>query len=177
MTGKDNLRCFLPDEQAWVYRWPVVVVFPQLLRSGLKQVHMTITDGNLGEIHQLTDTIKTIWQHKLHQRCMWHQRSKLSRIVVNYTEDQEGQDIRDEDAVCLSRDAIGGSTTGGPMPKASSNHPNARSIVKSSEICWHFQRGRVLPWRLHDYFRFALDSKKTSVWHAKVEFPPSGSTS
>jgi hypothetical protein len=41
------LRCFMPNEQAWAYKWLFKVVFPDLLGSKyVNDVSMILTDGD-----------------------------------------------------------------------------------------------------------------------------------
>jgi hypothetical protein len=79
MTGKtsDNeiftiLRCFVPNEQAWVFRWLLLHALPIILGKDLSRVQMIISDGDSQEIAQINTMIELVMKQALRQRCGWH---------------------------------------------------------------------------------------------------------
>jgi hypothetical protein len=74
------LRCFMPNEQAWAYKWLFKVVFPALLGSKyVNDVSMILTDGDNQTIIQLEQAIdKRFGFHEdgtpkvERARCSWH---------------------------------------------------------------------------------------------------------
>jgi hypothetical protein len=65
VTSKDSygrmffvLRCFLPSEQSWAYRWLFQTVFPSLIgKDVLNKVNIVVTDGDSQEITQLEEAV------------------------------------------------------------------------------------------------------------------------
>jgi SWIM zinc finger len=67
------LRAFLPNNQAWVFKWLFQTVFPTLLgMSALAQTVEFITDGDSQETSQLDNAIEKFFPQAIRVRCIWH---------------------------------------------------------------------------------------------------------
>ena len=80
VTSKDSnckmftiLQAFLPNEQAWLFKWLFQVCFPSLLGSEhLNDVRIVLGDGDPQQISQLEDAIIKYFPHVYRARCSWH---------------------------------------------------------------------------------------------------------
>ena len=80
VTAKDSngrmftvLRAFLPNEQAWSFKWLFQVVFPSLLGEDyLNDVRIVLGDGDPQQISQLEDAIDKFFPNVYRARCSWH---------------------------------------------------------------------------------------------------------
>ena len=79
MTGKtsDNeiftiLRCFIPNEQAWIFRWLLLTALPLLLGKDLERINMIISDGDSQEIAQINNLINLLQTPAKRHQCAWH---------------------------------------------------------------------------------------------------------
>ena len=67
------VRAFLPNEQAWLYKWLFQTVFPALLgKDVLSKVKIIVTDGDSQEIQQLDAAIVLYFKNAFRIRCSWH---------------------------------------------------------------------------------------------------------
>ena len=79
VTGKtsDNeiftiLRCFVPNEQAWIFRWLLLTALPVILGKDIQRIRMIISDGDSQEITQINNLIDCLKTKARRQRCAWH---------------------------------------------------------------------------------------------------------
>jgi hypothetical protein len=79
ITGKtsDNeiftiLRCFVPNEQAWIFRWLLLHALPKILGKDMNRIQMIISDGDSQEIAQINNLIQLVMMQAIRQRCAWH---------------------------------------------------------------------------------------------------------
>ena len=80
VTGRDALghqftvlRAFLPNNQAWVFKWLFQTVFPTLLgMDALARIAVFITDGDSQETSQLDNAILRLFPQAYRVRCIWH---------------------------------------------------------------------------------------------------------
>ena len=79
VTGKtsDNeiftiLRCFVPNEQAWIFRWLLLTALPIILGKDIQRIRMIISDGDSQEITQINNLIDALQTNARRQRCAWH---------------------------------------------------------------------------------------------------------
>ena len=80
VTGRDALgqqftvlRAFLPNNQAWVFKWLFQTVFPTLLgMDALARIAVFITDGDSQETSQLDNAIDQLFPQAFRVRCIWH---------------------------------------------------------------------------------------------------------
>ena len=80
VTAKDSngrmftvLRAFLPNEQAWSFKWLFQVVFTSLLGvEYLNDVKIMLGDGCPQQISQIEDAIDKYYSHVYRTRCSWH---------------------------------------------------------------------------------------------------------
>jgi hypothetical protein len=67
------LRVFLPNEQAWVFRWLFQIVFPHFLgQDCISRIQVIVTDGDSQEISQLDMAIERFFPQAQRVRCGWH---------------------------------------------------------------------------------------------------------
>ena len=79
-TAKDSegkmftvFRAFLPNEQAWSFKWLFQVVCPALLgQETLDDVNIVLTDGDSQQILMLENAIKLYFPDTYRGRCSWH---------------------------------------------------------------------------------------------------------
>ena len=79
-TGRDAfgltyifLRVFLPNQQAWSFRWVFRTVLPKLIPAdALSRVQVVLTDGDSQETSQLDSIIRDKYPSWLRVRCGWH---------------------------------------------------------------------------------------------------------
>jgi hypothetical protein len=78
-TGKtsDNeiytiLRCFVPNEQGWIFRWLLLTALPTILGKDIARIQMVISDGDSQEITQINNLIESLMTQARRQRCAWH---------------------------------------------------------------------------------------------------------
>jgi hypothetical protein len=79
VTGRDALgnqftalRAYLPNNQAWVFKWLFQTVFPTLLGTdALAHVVVFITDGDSQET-SLGNAIDALFPQAIRVRCIWH---------------------------------------------------------------------------------------------------------
>jgi hypothetical protein len=79
VTGKtsDNeiytiLRCYVPNEQAWIFRWLLLHALPKILGKDMSRIQMIISDGDSQEIAQINNLIQLVMMQATRQRCAWH---------------------------------------------------------------------------------------------------------
>jgi hypothetical protein len=79
VTGKtsDNqvftvLRCWLPNEQAWIFRWFLLFAMPTILGKDIHRIKLIISDGDSQEIAQINNLIDTKMKTAHRLRCAWH---------------------------------------------------------------------------------------------------------
>lgn len=80
ITGRDSLgnqftvlRAFLPNNQAWIFKWLFQTVFPILLgKESLKRIVVIITDGDSQETSQVDYAIDVFFPQAIRVRCIWH---------------------------------------------------------------------------------------------------------
>jgi hypothetical protein len=67
------VRAYIPNEQAWVFRWILSHALPQLLGvESLKRVVVIMSDGDSTEISQINHLIDELCPHVHRLRCGWH---------------------------------------------------------------------------------------------------------
>lgn len=67
------LRVYLPNQQAWVFRWVFQVAFVKLVGAAtLRRIIMFITDGDSQETSQLDLAIAELIPQAKRARCGWH---------------------------------------------------------------------------------------------------------
>jgi hypothetical protein len=67
------LRCFMPSEQSWAYKWLFQTVLPALLgKEVLQKISIIVTDGDSQEIGQLEDAVRNFFPNAYRIRCSWH---------------------------------------------------------------------------------------------------------
>ena len=67
------LRAFLPNEQAWVFRWIFSAVLPKMFGlSKLNDVKLIISDGDSQEMQQIDTAITKYFPQAYRARCGWH---------------------------------------------------------------------------------------------------------
>ena len=80
VTGRDALgnqftvlRSFIPNNQAWVFKWLFQTVFPTLLgKDVLTNIVVFVTDGDSQETSQLDNAIDVFFPQAKRIRCIWH---------------------------------------------------------------------------------------------------------
>ena len=80
VTGRDCLgnqftvlRAFVPNNQAWVFKWLFQTVFPTLIgKASLDHTVAFITDGDSQETSQLDNAIDSHFHQAIRIRCIWH---------------------------------------------------------------------------------------------------------
>ena len=80
VTGRDGLgnqftvlRSFIPNNQAWVFKWLFQTVFPTLLgKDVLTNIVVFVTDGDSQETSQLDNAIDVFFPQAKRIRCIWH---------------------------------------------------------------------------------------------------------
>ena len=78
--GKDSngkmfifLRVFMPNQQSWMFRWVLSVVFPRLIpKHILNNIKIIITDGDSQEYTQVDNSIENVLPNARRIRCGWH---------------------------------------------------------------------------------------------------------
>ena len=102
MNGKDSngkmftvLRAFLPNEQAWVFRWIFNDVLPKMFGSTvINQIKVVISDGDSQEYEQIDNAIDEYMPLVFRQRCGWHivEKGWQNRVlgVLSFSEDHRG---------------------------------------------------------------------------------------
>jgi hypothetical protein len=82
------LRCLMPHECRWIFRWLFKISLPTLLgRDNLKRVNVVITDGDTQETAVLDDCIDTLFlpNGAVRVRCLWHAVNyKMKQSVLGY---------------------------------------------------------------------------------------------
>jgi hypothetical protein len=78
-TGKtsDNeiytiLKCFVPNEQGWIFRWLLLTALPAILGKDIGPMQMVISDGDSQEMTQINNLIESLVPHARRQRCARH---------------------------------------------------------------------------------------------------------
>jgi hypothetical protein len=66
------VRAYIPNEQAWVFRWFLCHALKNLLSTDLQRVNLIISDGDSQEIHQVNNLIDEFCPHVHRIRCGWH---------------------------------------------------------------------------------------------------------
>jgi hypothetical protein len=79
VTGKtsDNqvftvLRCWIPNEQAWIFRWLLLHALPTILGKDINRINTIISDGDSQEIAQINNMIDVVMTQAHRLRCAWH---------------------------------------------------------------------------------------------------------
>jgi hypothetical protein len=79
ITGKtsDNqvftiVRCWVPNEQGWVFRWLLLHALPTLLGKDIYRINVIISDGDSQEIAQINNLIDVVMTTARRLRCGWH---------------------------------------------------------------------------------------------------------
>ena len=80
LVGKDTngktftiLRAYLPNQQAWVFRWLFCLLLPQVYGNHiLDLVNLIVTDGDAQETSQLDSAIDQFFPNAKRARCGWH---------------------------------------------------------------------------------------------------------
>lgn len=80
ITGQDAngrmftiMRVFLPNEQAWMFRWIFQTAMPILLgEKWMSRIRVIISDGDSQEIKQLDAAIQLFFPQVMRVRCGWH---------------------------------------------------------------------------------------------------------
>ena len=66
-------RCFMPNQQAWMFRWVFCVSWPRLIpKHILDRIKLIQSDGNVTEYNQIDNAIKKYMPHVYQGRCGWH---------------------------------------------------------------------------------------------------------
>jgi len=75
MDGKVQivLRCWAPNERAWMFRWLFQSAVPTIFgREACQRIRLIITDGDSQEYTQLDDAIAAVFVKARRRRCGWH---------------------------------------------------------------------------------------------------------
>ena len=67
------LKCFMPNQQSWMFRWILSVVFSRLIpKHVLCNTKIVITDGDPQEYIQIDNVIQNIIPNTKRIWCGWH---------------------------------------------------------------------------------------------------------
>ena len=78
--GKDSngkmfifLRCFMPNQQRWMFCWIFSLFMPSLIsKKLLEKVRIIISDGDSLFSTQVDNAIRPYFKNTKHFRCGWH---------------------------------------------------------------------------------------------------------
>lgn len=98
------LRVFMPNQQAWMFRWILSVVFPRLIPKHIhSKIKIIISDGDPQEYLQIDNAIQVYFPSLTRVRCAWHIISKgLEDNVDMKFPDVPADVVRDQRAIILS---------------------------------------------------------------------------
>ena len=98
------LRVFMPNQQAWMFRWVLSVVFPRLIPKHIhSKIKIIISDGDPQEYLQIDNAIQVYFPSLTRVRCAWHIISKgLEDNVDMKFPDLPSNIIQDQRSIILS---------------------------------------------------------------------------
>ena len=63
----------MPNQQSWMFRWVLSVVFPRLIPAHiLKSMRVIISDGDPQEYSQIDNAIAKYFPNVYRMNCGWH---------------------------------------------------------------------------------------------------------
>ena len=63
-NGKMFIRCFMPNQQSWMFRWIFSVAMPSLINKKLlEKVHMIISDGDSQFFSEIDNAIRPYFKN------------------------------------------------------------------------------------------------------------------
>ena len=90
-------RCFMPNQQAWMFRWVFCVSWPRLIpKHILDRIKLIQSDGDVTEYNQIDNAIKKYMPHVYRGRCGWHVIHKGVEKHVDTTFPGLAKDIKDK---------------------------------------------------------------------------------
>lgn len=67
------LRVFMPNEQAWIFRFILREIFPRVFSKDLLlKVRVIVSDGDTSEFGQIDSEIADFINNTTRIRCVWH---------------------------------------------------------------------------------------------------------
>ena len=90
-------RYFMPNQQAWMFRWVFSVSWPRLIpKHILDRIKLILSDGDQTEYNQIDNAIKKYMPHVYRGRCGWHVIFKGIEKRVDTTFPDLSKDVKDK---------------------------------------------------------------------------------